>query len=274
MEVSSKNTATDIKPNALDLSVAVITLNEEFNLPRLLKSLPKYCEIVVVDSGSTDRTVEIARSFGARVENRAFDDYAAQKNCALNLANRGWILCVDADEELTPELMNEITAIVGRSKDRSDVDNLSGYEIGRKLVFMERSMKFGKTSDHPLRLIRRGSGKFVSQIHEKLELTSGRVARIEKGFLRHFSYRDLTDYFLRFNNYTTRIALNHFRLGKSAPPLLFHVLRPLWEFASRYILRLGFLDGHPGFCYALFSSVYTFVKYEKLRELRSRERAS
>jgi len=271
LEPKEIDQTTGTKSTALDLSVVIITLNEEAALPRLLKSLPPHCEIIVLDSGSTDRTVAIAQSFGARVEQRAFDHYAAQKNFAMGLATRGWVLSVDADEELTPALATQILAVVTGHRANGASAKVAGYTLCRKLVFMGRRMRFGKTTDYPLRLIRRGSGQFVSQIHERLELKNGSSASLSGGTLVHYSYADLTDYFSCFNNYTSRIAQNHARQGKAPPPLLLHILRPFWEFISRYFFRLGFLDGYPGFCYALFSSVYTFVKYEKLRELQKQE---
>jgi len=283
LDAESNKKATDTRdqsPGALDLSVVVITLNEAQNLPRLLKSLPPDIELIVVDSGSSDSTVEIARSHGARVEKRDFDNYAAQKNFALGLAARSWVLSVDADEELTPGLAERIADIVKATRSTDPANTVQGYFVCRNLVFMGRLMRFGKTSDNPLRLIRRGSGEFVAEIHERLQLSGGSSMRTghiggqgSGGTLNHYSYADLTDYFRRFNNYTSRVALNHFRQGKAPPPLVFHVLRPWWEFVSRYFFRLGFLDGYPGFCYALFSSVYTFVKYEKLRELLHQEPA-
>ncbi len=244
---------------AIDLSIVIITLNEENSLPRCLKSLPKGCEIVVLDSGSADSTVEIAKSFKARVETRAFDDYASQKNAAIELASRNWVLSVDADEELSPALIKKIEHILKRPEH-------GGYRIRRRLHFMGRRMRFGKTQDFPVRLFRKERGSFKSEIHEKLYVESGGVGTIYAP-LEHYSYDNITDYFECFNNYTSKVAQNHKASGKAHPSLIWHVLRPWLEFLNRYILRLGFLDGYPGYCYALYSSVYTFVKYAKYREI-------
>jgi glycosyltransferase involved in cell wall biosynthesis len=244
-----------------NLSVVIITLNEEARIAACLDSLPADAEIIILDSGSTDRTVAIAQDKGARVEFRAFTNYGEQKNAAISLASRPWILSLDADETLTPELRVSIASVT-----QGDSDAFVGYRLSRKLLFMGRKLRFGKSSDRPLRLFKRGHGQFRSAIHESLDLGSAPIGHLS-GELLHYSYADLSDYFTRFNVYTSRIAENHSLRGKPQPPLLLHVLRPWVEFFSRYVLRLGFLDGYPGYTYALISSMYTYVKYAKLREL-------
>ena len=243
----------------LDLSVAIITLNEERHLPRCLQSLPQGCEVIVLDSGSRDDTVAAARRLGAQVHMRVFDHYGAQKNAAVALATRGWVLSLDADEEMTPALRERVMQIV------HDANACNGYRVRRRLVFMGRRMRFGKTVDAPLRLMRRGSGTFSDKIHEKLDV-KGAVDAVREELL-HYSYDDLFDYFERFNRYTSQVAENHRTQGHKMPALAAHVLRPWVDFFVRYVLRLGFLDGYPGYCYALLSGVYGFVKYAKLREL-------
>jgi glycosyltransferase involved in cell wall biosynthesis len=251
-------------PN-IDLTVAIITLNEEESLPRCLRSLPPGCEIIVLDSGSKDRTVDIAKEFKARVETRAFDHYAAQKNAALDLATRGWVFSIDADEECDQQLRDALNTAIGSS-------NHAGFKVKRRLHFLGRRMRFGKTTDCPLRLIKRQAGSFKSEIHETLTLDQGSAGCLE-GELTHYSYANITDYFVRFNNYTSKVAANHSAAGKPFPYFR-HLVRPWTEFLSRYFLRLGFLDGYPGYCYALLSSTYTFVKYAKYKELLDAERKS
>jgi glycosyltransferase involved in cell wall biosynthesis len=246
------------------LSVVVITLNEEKHLRNCLQSLPRGSEVCVLDSGSTDRTVEIARELGARVEHRPFTTYSEQKNAAVAMATGRWVLSIDADEVIEPALRLELERITGSASSGGPV----GYRLKRQLVFMGRRMRFGKTTDWPLRLFERGKGRFEQDIHEHVEVIGGTVGCTRgAGAISHYSYDDLSDYFERFNAYTTRIARNHLKNGKKMPPGLLHVLRPWSEFVVRYFLRLGFLDGYPGYCYALLSSVYTYVKYAKLREL-------
>ena len=249
--------------HAPDLSVVIITLNEAANLRRCLASLPSGIELVVVDSGSSDATVAIAEGCGARVVVRPFDDFASQKNFAIALATRPWILSIDADEELSPDLARAIA----RATSSQDLPGTAA-RLRRHLVFQGRRLRFGKAVDAPVRLFRRGGARFIAAIHERLEVT-GNTCDLGPGELRHYSYRDLTDYFRRFNTYTTMVARNHHQFGHRGPSLLSHALRPWWEFFSRYLLRGGFLDGYPGYTYALLSSVYTYVKYAKLRELVS-----
>ncbi|MBM4251054.1 MAG: glycosyltransferase family 2 protein [Deltaproteobacteria bacterium] len=254
---------SETKPAAPQLSVVLITLNEEARLAYCLRSLPRECEIVVLDSSSTDRTVSIAREHGARVETRDFDDFARQKNAAMALATRPWVLSLDADEVLTPELRLALAEVTNAN------NKAAAFRLTRRLVFQGRHLRFGKAVDHPIRLIRRGTGQFVSAIHERLEI-HGTVDALA-GDLLHYSYSDLTDYFNRFNRYTSRVAENHYALGHTMPLGLKHWLRPWTEFFYRYILRLGFLDGYPGYTYALVSSMYTYIKYAKLRELLIRK---
>ncbi len=214
-----------------------------------------------MDSESQDRTAAIALSLGARVEQRAFSNFAEQKNAALGFATRSWVLAVDADEELSPELRERVLGLIS-------APTADAYQLDRRLVFMGRRMRFGKTRDRPLRLFRRGLGRYEGAIHEELRIPSGKIQFLKGPVLWHHSYRDLSDYFQRFNRYTTAIAEQHAQQGKSQS-LLSHVLRPWMEFIGRYILRLGFLDGYPGYTYALISSLYAYVKYAKLREQRS-----
>jgi glycosyltransferase involved in cell wall biosynthesis len=254
---------SNAEPAKIDLSVVIITLNEEKSLSRCINSLPKGCEIIVLDSGSSDATVEIAKKHKALVSTRAFDNYADQKNAAIDIASRNWVLSLDADEVLTDVLQKKIIKIISRPEH-------GGYRIRRRLNFMGKQMRFGKTIDYPVRLFRKERGRFKSDIHEKLHVDAGGVGTIYSP-IDHYSYDDITDYFTRFNGYTSKVAANHLKNNKTPPPLVLHVMRPFVEFLNRYIFRFGFLDGYPGFCYALFSSTYTFVKYAKYLELQGRD---
>ena len=250
------------RTGSLPLSIVIITLNEERHLERCLQSLPRGSEVVVLDSGSTDQTEAIARRFGVQFASRAFTTHAAQKNAALVMTSRPWILFIDADEEMTSALRIAIEAVVKGT----GAAEVSGYSVRRRLVFMGRVMHFGRTVDTPLRLIRRNHGVFESDNHESIVMKRGKVERLTAELL-HYSYDDLTDYFHRFNDYTSKVAASHKKNGKTAPTVALLAMRPWFEFFVRYVLRLGFLDGYPGYCYALVSSFYTFVKYAKLKEL-------
>ena len=202
----------------------------------------------------------IAKSFGARVFQRPFSNFAEHKNAALNYATRAWVLAIDADEQLDADLRLGIIQTI------ANAGELQAFHVQRRLVFMGRRMHFGKTRDWPVRLFLRSKGRYEGTIHEELKVP-GQVGKIRSGLMWHYSYRDLSDYFVRFNRYTTAIAERHMREGKKVA-WSGHLLRPWLEFFSRYILRLGFLDGYPGYTYALISSLYAYIKYAKIIEKR------
>jgi len=245
----------------LDLSVVIIAHNEEANLARCLLSLPPGCEIIVVDSGSLDQTVTIAKKYGARVFERAFTHFSEQKNYAQDQAKRTWILSLDADEVLSQELGKWLSSICLAPQQALP----SAYRLRRRLVFMGRKMRWGKTQDAPIRLFLRGQARFEGSIHESLNVGQARVQRNPVGQIWHYSYSNLSDYFQRFNSYTSAVAEQHIAKG-NRPQFLGHIVRPWYEFFQRYFLWLGFLDGYPGYTYALNSSLYSYIKYAKIFE--------
>jgi glycosyltransferase involved in cell wall biosynthesis len=241
----------------LDLSIVIITLNEEENIGACIRSLPAGAEVIVLDSHSSDQTLAVAKSLGARTSTRAFTNYAEQKNAAIDLATRSWVLSVDADERSCDQLNQTLSQIVQSASD------VAGYRIKRRLVFDGKALRFGKSTDWPIRLFRKDSAKFQNAIHEELSFSSQEaIGRLKEGELLHYSYKNLTDYFDRFNRYTSGVAAQHKARGKQRN-IVAVCLRPWAEFFSRYILRLGFLDGYQGYTYALISSLYVFVKLAK-----------
>lgn len=248
--------------SAKELSIVIITLNEERNLASLLPDIPKEAEIVIVDSGSSDGTVALAKSFGARVEIRSFDHYSGQKNHALSLATRRWTLCLDADERPDLKLWEEILAVVSGPRKSG-----AAYSFSRRLVFLGTPLRYGRSKDHVTRLFETNTARYKNEIHEELIHAAGARAIRLGGVLWHWSYVSLDDYFARFNRYTTMMARSRFNAGKRSPNSLILALRIPGDFVSRYILKLGFLDGWHGFLWALFGSFYGFVKYAKLIEL-------
>lgn len=241
-------------------SVIVITKNEEKNLARCLRHIPKGWPKIVVDSQSEDETVSLAQSLGCDVYINPFENFAAQKNFALSKVKTPWVFSLDADEEFSG--FTQLEQII-----KSKGHEAFGFRVTRQLHFMGKLMRFGKTKDAPLRLFLREKAHFEGAIHESIKI-AGAIAHIAGPSIIHYSYENLSDYFNRFNRYTTEIAKNHRRRKKRAflPTL---VLRPWGEFISRYFLRLGFLDGFPGYCYALNSSLYAFIKYAKLYEYQN-----
>lgn len=244
------------------LSVILITRDEAPDLPGCLESLKGLdAEIVAVDGGSTDATLDLLRRATPRVHHRIFDGFASQKQAALDLAAGDWVLSIDADERLSPELLSEIAAVV------SSEAGPDGYEIPFEVRFLGRALRFGGPgSEKHLRLFRRGRGRFTGgRLHEGIEL-DGEIARLE-GKMVHIPYRDLDEYLDKLRVYTTAAALKRREQGRRFSPL--HHLLPFWELFRRLFLRLGVLDGTPGIVWAVLSSFHTWVKYVKLREMES-----
>ncbi len=245
----------------MKLSVGIITYNEERNLPKTLEAAKKIAdEIIIVDSHSTDRTVEIAESHGARVYPEDWKGFGPQKNSVIDKCQGEWILLIDADEELSPELTDKIKRITeGESK--YDV-----YDINRCSVCFGKELKHGGWSNqYATRLWRRGQVRVSdSLVHEEFvtESEKGRIG--EK--IYHYSYLTMQDYFERFNKYTTLGAQEYYRRGKKVNSLQI-VLNPIFKFIRMYIIRLGFLDGIEGFTIASTSAMYSMIKYFKLREM-------
>lgn len=244
----------------MKLSVVVITKNEEANLARCLESVRFADQIVVVDSHSTDRTVEIARIFGARVETIDWAGFGKAKQHALSLADGEWVLSIDADEQLSPELAAEIQSIV-----QSDT-SFVGYEMPRLTNFLGKWIRHcGWYPDPVLRLFRRGKGRFTDDIVHERVMIDGPVGRCHNDLL-HFSYPTLDVYFDKFNRYTTEGAIQEAARGRTAG-LFDLTARPFVSFVKHYISKAGFLDGVEGFMVSALSSCAVFVKYAKLRQM-------
>jgi glycosyltransferase involved in cell wall biosynthesis len=242
------------------LSVTVITWNEEERVRPCLESVAAWAdEIVVVDAGSADRTVEITRAFTEHVLTRAWDGFAAQKNFALASARGDWVLSLDADEAVTPELREEIERIL------TGGSGLAGYRVPRRNIFWGRWVRHGRLyPDWQLRLFRRGCGRFVDRsVHESVEV-DGPIGRL-RGALVHRSYRDVGDFLARTNRYTTLAADEWVRAGRRAG-IADLVLRPVGRFLSMYVVHRGFLDGWRGFVLAVLYAYYVFIRTAKIRE--------
>jgi glycosyltransferase involved in cell wall biosynthesis len=248
------------------ISVALITLNEEANLPYTLESVQPLVrggqgEIIVVDSGSSDRTLEIARSHGAKIFSEPWKGFAAQKNSAMEKAAGDWVLQLDADEALEEELADEI------NRELAQNGELVGYWIPRKNFFLGRWIKHGGFYPDPkLRLIRRGSGKFEEYgAHPtiKVNAPTGRL----KHALIHNAYPTLRGYIDHMNSYSSSGAEVAATKGHHRFNLLNIVVRPKLTFLYNYIFRLGFLDGREGFLLHLYHAVYVSWKYAKVWEL-------
>lgn len=243
------------------LSAVVIAKDEERDLPGLLENLAGLCDeiIVLVDSRSRDATEVLARAAGAKVATRSFDGYAGQKQAALEMATGEWVLSIDCDERVSPELREEILRLVAAPGSEG------GFDVPFEFWFLGRRLRFGGMGGEThLRLFRRGAGRFTGGIlHEGIVL-DGPLGRL-CGSIRHESYRDLSDYMDKLELYTTLAARKRFEEGRRFHAW-HHLLLP-WEFFARAVLKGGFLDGQPGLVWAGLSAFHSWLKYMKLREL-------
>ncbi|HEX2501124.1 MAG TPA: glycosyltransferase family 2 protein [Methylomirabilota bacterium] len=245
----------------VSLSVAVVTLNEEERLRACLESVVWADEIVVVDAGSSDKTMAIAREFTDRALFRAWEGYGAQKNFALGQCRSDWILSLDADERVSDALRQEIRgAVVGGGPE-------VGFYLPRQNLFQGRWVRHGGLyPDWQLRLFRRGRGAFVERaVHESVRV-DGPAGRM-RAPLVHESYRSIGDAVARLNRYSD-LAATELALAGQGGRLVDLLIRPAWRFVSMYLLRAGFLDGWRGLVLAGLHAHYVFLRAAKVRERR------
>ncbi|MDR3681639.1 MAG: glycosyltransferase family 2 protein [Flavipsychrobacter sp.] len=243
------------------LSVVVITYNEERNLGRCLASVNGVAdEIIVVDSNSTDRTVQIAKDYGATVIQQAFLGYGGQKNFANEQATNNWILSLDADEALTPELKNSILKVK-----ENPVHN--AYRFSRFSNYCGAWIKHsGWYPDIKVRLFNRNKGAWKSEkVHEYWELNDNteKVGDL-KGDLLHYTYYTISEQLKQIDKYTELAALDAAERGKDCSIIKIWLV-PKWTFISHYFFKLGFLDGYAGYLVCKYIAYYTFIKYSKIR---------
>jgi glycosyltransferase involved in cell wall biosynthesis len=239
------------------ISSIVITFNEEQNIRRCLESVAPFSdEIIVVDSLSTDRTVEIAREYATRVVEHEWLGYGRQKQLALDQARGEWVFSIDADEVVSPELAEEIGSLA------PDCD---GYEVPRLVWYLGRWIRHsGWYPGYVLRLFRRQAARFSEDaVHESVQLAGPR--RRLRGDLLHYSYRDVAHHVAKINDFTSLAARQMDERGRRAG-LVSLALTPGMEFLKVYLLRRGFLDGYPGLVVSTLHAWYVFLKYAKLRE--------
>jgi glycosyltransferase involved in cell wall biosynthesis len=244
----------------IDLSAIVIALNEEKNIQRCLESLAWADEIVLVDSGSQDRTKELASKYTDKIFDFKWDGFGKSKEYAKNKAKGVWVLSIDCDEVVSDKLRDEI------STKMSSPEGPDGYFIPRKSNFLGRWIKHsGWYPDYVLRLFRRGKGSFtLDRVHERV-MVNGTVGHLENELL-HYTDPNLHHYLIKLNQYTTDAALEMHQQGKEAS-LSDMIFRPMGIFLKTYLLRVGFLDGMEGLTLAFCSAFHVFFKYAKLWHL-------
>ena len=241
------------------LSVVVITLNEEDRIRDCLGSVAWADEIVVIDAGSEDKTVALAREFTDHVVIHPWRGFAAQKNFGIDRATGDWVLSLDADEQVEDALRTEIEAAIAVP------DGPAGYRIARRNIMWGRWIRHGRLyPDLQTRLFRRGRGRFGERaVHESVTV-DGPVGRLNAPLL-HRSYRDVADFLRRADRYSTLAAEEWIRGGRPFRPRQL-VLAPLGRFLSMYVVHRGFLDGWRGFLLAGLYAYYVFIRSAKIWE--------
>lgn len=248
----------------LPVSIPVVTLNEERNLDRCLKSIAGFgAEIIVMDSGSTDGTRRIAEAHGARWVHQDWLGYRDQKNAVLALCTQPWVLALDADEEVSPAMMTELQEFF--REDSGQAQRYAGASFPRKVWFLGRWIKHGDWyPDRKLRLVRREGAKWSgSPEHDFLEVP-GETLKC-RGDLHHFSFPDMARYIAKINIFAGEYLKREIAANKRWSAFG-AVGRPFWRFFRSYVLRRGFLDGFPGFWIAISTAYQTFIRHSRLYE--------
>ncbi len=242
------------------ISAVIITFNEEKKLGRCLESLGDLSnEILIVDSFSTDKTKEIALSFNARFIQHPFEGYIEQKNYALSLAKNDWVLSLDADEALSPELLRSI---------KENDFKFEAYTMNRLTNYAGKWIfHCGWYPDKKLRLFKKSKANWGGvNPHDKI-ITDVPIKHL-KGDILHYSYDSVADHINQTNRFTTIAAKAAFEQGKRSN-IFKIVTRPMFQFFRDYFLKLGFLDGISGFCVCSINALSAFLKYYKIRELEN-----
>jgi glycosyltransferase involved in cell wall biosynthesis len=248
------------------LSVVIITHNEEENILRCIDSIKDLAdEILVVDSFSADRTVEICNSCGCRVISHQFEGYGQQKQFGVDQAGNDWILSLDADEVVTDELKQEI-----RNMLQKEPVPHRGYLIPFSLFYMGRILRYSGTGkEFHLRLFDRTKGRFTEvKVHEGVEV-NGPVGTL-KGKVIHYSYHDLFHHLQKINTYTTQAAEGYTNRGRTFSKTWVVFKFPI-SFFIFYVIKLGILDGYPGFLWSFFAAFYGSVKVAKTIEMQEKK---
>ena len=249
----------------MSLSVIIITKNEESMIRECLQSVSWADEIIVVDSGSTDNTVAICTELGAKVHVRDWPGYGPQKNRALNLATGDWVLSLDADERISPELRNEIRAALADPREHH------AFRIPRSSSYCGRIIRHsGWWPDYVTRLFKRGHARFSDdRVHEHL-IVEGKTATLKQP-LRHEAFRSLEQVLQKLNDYSTAGAIM-LRQQQRTASLGIAIFHGLWTFIRTYFLRAGFLDGREGFMLAVSNAEGTYYRYLKAMLLKEKQK--
>ncbi len=244
----------------ISVSVAIITHNEESNIHDALKSVDEFEDVIVVDAFSEDKTVEICKTFNCRFFQHKWQGFARQKQTAMDYAEKQWVLILDADERVTPDLQKEIELKIADN-------SFNGYYIPRKNFFLGKWIKHsGWWPDHTLRLFRKDMSHMETrEVHEKVNV-KGPVGYLQAPF-EHYTYRTISDYIKKMENYSD-LAAKEMRGKGMVASVLSMLFSPVVVFIKMYVVRQGFRDGGHGIVLAILYSIYTFLKYLKVLENR------
>jgi glycosyltransferase involved in cell wall biosynthesis len=247
----------------MSLTTVILTKNAEKTLERCLKSVAFADEIIILDDSSTDKTKEIAHTYNANIiEHSLNDDFAQQRNKAMEQAKGDWLLFVDADEEVTPELVSEITSAISNTNQHQKV----AYHIKRRDFWWGRELKHGEVSKVRqvglIRLMKKDSGAWEGKVHERFVVNTGEIGTLQS-FLNHYPHPTVSEFLQEVNMYSTLRARELYE--QKVPSSMFHIiLLPLGKFILTYFIKRGFLDGSAGFVYAFFMSFHSFLVRSKL----------
>lgn len=247
----------------IGISAVIITYNEERIIAKTLKQLYWCDEIIIVDSYSNDNTVNICKQFGCKVVSRQFEGYGLQKKFAVSLAKNDWIICIDADEVLTNELIHEILHV-----DWVNTPYVA-FSFPMNMFFLNKEFRYGHESGrYFIRMFNRKSGGFLeSKVHEGISV-EGPIKKMN-GMVLHYSYYSLRQYLDKFNKYSTLSAEMAYKTGKNKSMPVALLALP-FNFFKYYLLERNFLNGSKGLVWSILSTCYHFVKFVKLKELQQR----
>lgn len=246
----------------IDLTVVILTKNEEENITDVIKNVDQLTKnILIVDSGSEDKTVELAKAAGARVIYRVWDnDFSAQRNFALRYITTEWVLYLDADERLTEIIIAEIKKVINENKKAL-------YKFERRTSAFGKDFKYGVLSpDYVKRMFPVKDAKWQGKVHEAV-VTELPVIKL-KGYIKHYTYKDFEQYISKMNAYSSIWAENSNKKPDFIKDIVF---RPIFAFIKMYVIQLGFLEGWLGFVLAANYSLYTLNKYAKLKMKRGQK---
>ncbi|MBL7150310.1 glycosyltransferase family 2 protein [Candidatus Microgenomates bacterium] len=250
----------------MKISAVVLTKNEEKNIQECLKSLNFCDEIIIIDDCSTDKTRKIAKKLEVKVFTRSLNyDFASQRNFGLKKTNNDWVLFVDADERISPTLRAEITNY------KLQITDCFGFYIRRKDYFLGRWLNHGETANIKLlRLVKKGTGQWKRKVHEFWQIEKGRVGVLRSPLL-HYPHPSVSQFLEQINEYTNLNARCFYEKGQRFQfwQMLFY---PQAKFLQNYCLRLGFLDGFPGFVMAFMMSLHSLITRIKLWEMEKKSK--